>query len=48
MAARDEDRLTQRIGEQRMQLLFAAAAGVAGLPLSETGVQRRTAGAHTL
>jgi hypothetical protein len=29
-----------------MQLLFAAAAGVAGLSLSETGVQRRAAGAH--
>jgi hypothetical protein len=35
----------QRIGQQRMQLLSAAAAGVAGLPLSETGVQRRAAGA---
>jgi hypothetical protein len=34
---RDEGRLVQRIGQQRtqrMQLLFAAAAGVAGLPLS--------------
>jgi hypothetical protein len=31
---RDEDRLAQRIGQQRMQLLLlAAAAGVAGLPL---------------
>jgi hypothetical protein len=41
---RDEDLLAQRIGRQRMQLLFAMAAGVAGLPLSETGVQRRAAG----
>jgi hypothetical protein len=38
---RDKDLLAQRIGQQRMQLLLAAAAGVAGLPLSETGVQRR-------
>jgi hypothetical protein len=43
---RDEDLLIQRIGEQRMQLLFAAAAGVTGLPLAETSVQRRAAGAH--
>jgi hypothetical protein len=46
---RDEGRLVQRIGQQRMQrmqLLFAAAAWVAGLPLSETGVQRRVARAH--
>jgi hypothetical protein len=28
----DEDRLVQRIGKRRMQLLFTAAAGVAGLP----------------
>jgi hypothetical protein len=34
---RDEDLLIQRIGQQRMQLLLAAAAGVAGLPLAETG-----------
>jgi hypothetical protein len=34
-------RLIQRLGQQRMQLLLAAAAGVAGLPLAETGVQRR-------
>jgi hypothetical protein len=40
---RDEDLLVQGIGQQRMQLLLAAAAGVAGLPLSETGVQRRAA-----
>jgi hypothetical protein len=37
----DEDLHAQRIGHQRIQLLFAAAAGVAGLSLSETGVQRR-------
>jgi hypothetical protein len=43
---RDEGRLVQRIGQQRLQLLFAAAAGVAGLPLAETGVQRRAAEAH--
>jgi hypothetical protein len=43
---RDEDLLAQRIGQQRMQLLLAAAAGVAGLPLSETSVQRRAAGAY--
>jgi hypothetical protein len=43
---RDEDRLAQRIGQQRMQLLFAAAAGVARLPPLETGVQRRAAGAR--
>jgi hypothetical protein len=29
---RDEDRLAQRIGQERMRLLFAAAAGVSGLP----------------
>jgi hypothetical protein len=29
-----------------MQLLVVAAAGVAGLSLSETGVHRRPAGAH--
>jgi hypothetical protein len=29
-----------------MQLLFVAAAGVAGLSLLETGVQRRPAGVH--
>jgi hypothetical protein len=28
---RDKDLLVQRVGQQRMQLLFAAAAGVAGL-----------------
>jgi hypothetical protein len=31
---RDEDLLAQRIGQQRMQLLLAAAAGVTRLPLS--------------
>jgi hypothetical protein len=48
---RDEGGLVQRIGQQRMQLMqpfFAAAAGVAGLPLSETGVQRRAARAHLI
>jgi hypothetical protein len=39
-------RLQRRSATARMQLLFVAAAGVAGLPLSETGVQRRPAGAH--
>ena len=34
---RDEDLLVQRIGQQRMQLLLAAAAGVAGLPLFGNG-----------
>jgi len=43
---RDENRLVQRIGEQCRQVLFAAAAGVAGLPLAEAGVQRRPAGTH--
>src|SRR5271165_2536756 len=43
---RDKDRLVQRIGQQCRQVLLAAAAGVAGLPLAETGVQRRPAGAH--
>src|ERR1700730_3830496 len=43
---RDQDRLVQRIGEERGQLLFAAAAGIAGLALLETGAQWRTAGAH--
>jgi Pentapeptide repeats (9 copies) len=39
-------RLIQRIGQRRMQLLLAAAAGVAGLPLAETRVQWWAAGAH--
>src|SRR6266478_4358506 len=43
---RDEDRLVQRIGQECGQLLFAASAGIAGLALRETGVQRRPAGAH--
>src|SRR5208282_2473050 len=43
---RDKDRLVERIGQQCRQVLFAAAAGVAGLPLPETGVQRRPARAH--
>ena len=43
---RDEDRLVERIGQEGRQLLFAAAAGIAGLALAETGVQRRPAGAH--
>jgi hypothetical protein len=43
---RDEDLLIQRIGQQRMQLLLAAAAGVAALPLAETGVQQPAAGSH--
>jgi hypothetical protein len=38
----------QRIGQQRVQLLFSAAAGVAGLPLLETGVQRRARPGPTL
>jgi hypothetical protein len=29
---RDEDRLVQRIGQQRMQLLLAAAAGLPDCP----------------
>ena len=40
---RHDDRLVQRIGQQRRQALGAAAAGVAGLPLLEAGVQRRPA-----
>jgi hypothetical protein len=40
---RHDDRLVQRIGQQRRQGLGAAAAGVAGLPLLEAGVQRRPA-----
>jgi hypothetical protein len=34
------------IGQECGQLLFAAAAGVAGLAPAEAGVQRRPAGAH--
>ena len=40
---RHDDRLVQRIGQQRLQALGAAAAGVAGLPLLEAGVQQRPA-----
>jgi len=36
---RHDDRLVQRIGQQRRQALRAAAAGVAGLPLLEARVQ---------
>jgi hypothetical protein len=43
---RDEDRLVERIGQERRQVLLAAAAGVAGLPLAEAGVQRWPARAH--
>jgi hypothetical protein len=38
---RDKGRLVQRIGQRGMELLLAAAAGVAGPPLAETGVLRR-------
>jgi hypothetical protein len=38
---RDEDRLAQRIASTACSFFLAAVAGVAGLPLSETGVQRR-------
>jgi hypothetical protein len=34
------------IGQQRMQLLFAAAAGIAGLPLAEKGAGGRGTGAR--
>jgi len=33
---RDEDRLIQRVGQERRQVLGASAAGVAGLALLET------------
>jgi hypothetical protein len=36
----------QRIGRQCRQVILAAAAGFAGLPLSEAGVQRRPDEAH--
>ena len=43
---RHDDRLVQRVGQRCQQALGAAAAGVAGLPLLEAGVQRRPARAH--
>jgi hypothetical protein len=40
---RHDDPLVQRIGQQCRKALGVAAAGVAGLPLLEAGVQRRPA-----
>jgi hypothetical protein len=45
---RDEDRFVQRVDQEHRQVLRAPAAGVAGLALPETGVQRRLPRAYLL